>query len=333
MTATLRDIAERAGVSVRTVSYAVTNPDRVGAATLAKVRALIEEMQYEPNLVARGLRTGRSNLVGLIVPNVQMPYFAEITRELVAAFAGEGLTLVIDQTDGDVEREREFLAGGSLAASFDALVISPLGLTSEDLERRTKSTPVVLLGERVLQSPTDSVVIDNVQAAYDATRHLINRGYRKIAPVGPLYHDATQTSALRFEGFARALEESGLDPFAYQVKVHDFTRVEGVAAMKTLLDSSDSPDAVFCFNDLLALGAMRAARQTGISVPDELGIMGFDDIEDGRFAATSLSTVSPNKVALADETMKLVMERLEGSTLPPQTRPVSYEVIGRESTR
>lgn len=330
--ATLRDVAELAGVSIRTVSYAVTDPDRVGAETLSKVRAAIAELRYTPNEVARGLRSGRSGLVGLIVPNVEAPYFAEIARELIAELSTHGMTLVIDQTDGDLARERELLST-SRAAAFDGLIISPLGLTADDIAQRPTDRPVVLLGERIVGSTGDHVAVSNVQAAYDATAFLVSRGYRSIAAIGRQDRPRSHTTALRLAGFERALAEAGLEPVAPGLTVDDFTRPDGLRAMELLLDGPEPPDAVFCFNDLLALGALRAAFVRGVAVPDDLGILGFDDIEDGRFCTPSLSTVRPDKKQLAALTVKLLLERLDGADGPWESKLVAHTLEARESTR
>jgi DNA-binding LacI/PurR family transcriptional regulator len=329
---TLRDVAEQAGVSVRTAAYAITNPERVGTATLARVLAVVDELNYRPNQVARGLRTGRTGLIGLVVPQVDVPYFAELARELIAVLAEHEMTLIIDQTDGDPARERELLSAGR-AAAFDGLILSPLALTAADIAQRATTSPLVLLGERIFDSALDHVVIDNADAAYQATRHLIDAGYRSIAVIGRQHHAPALTPILREEGFVRAMTESGLDPYRHKVEVQDFGRLDGHKAMIDLLSRQDAPDAVFCFNDLLALGAQRAALSQGVRVPDELGIIGFDDIEDGRYATPTLSTIRPDKREIARATVDLLIARLNGSETPPTTHIVEFTLERRESTR
>lgn len=329
--ATLRDVAERAGVSVRTAAYAVQNPDRVGAATLARVRQVINELNYRPNQVARGLRTGRTGLIGLVVPQLDVPYFAELARELIAALAEHDLTLIIDQTDGDPDRERELLSAGR-ATAFDGLILSPLALTADDVAARGTESPIVLLGERIFDSPFDHVVIDNVSAAHQATQHLIAAGYVSIAMIGRQRHAPALTPILREQGFVRAMEEAGLDPDRHFVNVQDFGRYDGYTAMMELLSRDDKPDAVCCFSDLLALGAHRAALSSGVCIPNDLGIIGFDDIEDGRYSTPTLSTIRPDKAAIARVTVDLLITRLEGSTVPPATHIISHTLEAREST-
>lgn len=333
MAVRLREVADRAGVSIRTVSYALNSPQRVAPDTLARVLAVVEDLAYSPNVVARGLKTGRTGLVGLIVPHLDGPYFAEVTRELVTELRAHGLTLVVDQTDGRPDRERELLLGGSRGAVFDALIVSPLALTAEDLARRSPDTPVVLLGERLIDSAHDHVLVDNTAGAYDATRHLVERGYRRIAFVGHLHAPPSETSSLRLAGYRRALEEAGLPRDEDTPVLSDFGRAMGVMAMDRLLDRAEPPDAVFCVSDLLALGAVRAAHLRGVALPDALGVVGFDDVEDGRYATPSLTTVGPDKRALARETVALLTARLAGLDSPPQSVVVGHELIVRESTR
>lgn len=333
MAVRLRDVAERAGVSIRTVSYAVNSPERVAPETLARVLAIVDELGYAPDAVARGLRTGRSGLIGLIVPGLETPYFAEITSELVRAMAAEGLTLVVDQTDGDIERERDLLVGGSRASAFDGLIASPLALTADDLTHRHRTAPIVLLGERLIDEEHDHVLIDNVRGAYDATRHLIDGGYRSIAFLGRQEQPRSSTSTLRFEGYVHAMDEAGIEVDRASTPVDDFSRATGLRTMSDILGRAHPPDAVFCVSDELALGAMRAAHVRGVSVPDELGIIGFDDIEDGRFSTPTLTTVSPDKKQLAERAVALLLRRLAGSDAPASTAIIEHRVMARESTR
>jgi DNA-binding LacI/PurR family transcriptional regulator len=331
---TLRDVAARANVSIKTVSNVANGYRHVSAPTRTRVQQAIAELGYRPNMAARSLRSGRSNIVALAVPFLDMPYFAEIARYVVQAAAEQGWTVLIDQTDGNHERERLAVAG-IREHLIDGLIVSPLTLTPEDLAQRVDATPLVLLGERIHHGPTDHVLIDNVAAAREASLHLVAIGRKRIAAIGAQQVDPGFTAQLRLQGWHEALERSGLPAGADQVEFAEtWRRAEGTTAMARLLDAALPPDAVFCFNDLLALGALRELNRRGIRVPDDIAVVGFDDIDDGRFSTPTLTTVAPDKAAIARTAIDLVAHRLSDEAGPsPQEVFAPYRLIERESTR
>ena len=333
MAPTLREVAARAGVSIRTASNVVNEFARVAPETRARVQRVLDELGYSPNAAARTLRRGRSGLIALVLPELDIPYFAELTRAVIAEAARHRYTVVIDQTDGDRLRERELIMRGSRAALFDGLIFSPLGLGGSDLRDRTSTAPVVLLGEQIVDSGLDHVMIDNVAASRAATRHLLELGRRRIAVIGDQPGETFQTARLRTEGYLAELREAGQpeDPrLIRQTKF--FHRADGAAAMEQLLDLPRPPDAVFCFNDLLALGALRTVLRRGLRVPDDLAIVGFDDIEDGRFSTPSLTTISPDKTQIAHMAVELLIRRLKGDKAPPAELRANFRLLVREST-
>jgi DNA-binding LacI/PurR family transcriptional regulator len=281
MAARLRDVAEHAGVSVRTVSNVVNGFRYVAPQTRIHVQASIDELGYRPNLAARTLRQSRTGLVALVVPEIDSPYFAELAARTVRVAQQRGLTVLIDQTDGDAERER-LLLHGKRSQLVDGVLFSPWAVAPGELAARTDTVPLVLLGEHDSTAAVDHVAIDNVAAAREATEHLLSTGRRRIAAMG--------VPPSRFNATAR------------QRRLGDrmLHRADGHHAMTALLDSPTPPDAVFCFTDQLALGALRALADRGLSAPDDVALVGFDDIEDGRFSVPSLSTVSPDKDRIAE---------------------------------
>ncbi|GAA1560181.1 LacI family DNA-binding transcriptional regulator [Kribbella lupini] len=333
MAATLREVAERAGVSVRTVSNVVNDFHQVADETRAKVQRALDELGYQPNAVARTLRNGRSGLIALVLPELDVPYFAELTRAVIEQAAVAGYTVVVDQTDGDPVRERELVMRGSRAAMFDGLIFNPLALGDADLRDRPSSTPVVLLGERVVQGGLDHIMIDNVGAAELATRHLIDLGRQRIAAIGDQFDETRRTGQLRTQGFRAALQAAGREVIPELVRpVEFFHRSDGAAAMAELLALPEPPDAVFCYNDLLALGALRTILSRGLRVPEDIALVGFDDIEDGRYSTPSLTTISPDKNQIAQNAVQLLLNRLEGDRSAPAEISAGYTLELREST-
>lgn len=336
MSIRLRDVADRAGVSVKTVSNVVNGFAHVSPATRLKVETALAELGYRPNLSARALRRGHSGVVALAVPRLDLPYFAELAAATVSAAAERGWTVLVDQTDGDADREREVVAGvrGHL---IDGLLLSPMALDAADLEETQGTVPLVLLGERITTAPADHVAVDNAAAARAATEHLLELGRTRVAAIGcqEESRSASGVAPLRQAGYEAAMQAGGLrvDP-GWTPCVPRYGRSEGAAAMRALLDLPEPPDAVFCFTDVLALGALHTLSGAGVRVPEEVAVMGFDDIEDGRFSTPSLSTVSQDKLRIARTAVALLDERIgAGAQAPPRDVVVPFEVLVRESTR
>ena len=194
---------------------------------------------------------------------------------------------------------------------------------------------MVLLGERVDHGPADHVVIDNVAAAREITAHLIRLGRRRIAAIGSQRTPEGASARLRLAGYADALTEAGLGyDEALVAPAPAWHRADGAAAMRGLLDSGVRPDAVFCFNDTLALGALRALHEAGLRVPEDVAVAGFDDIEDGRFSIPTLTTVAPDKAQIARLAVELLAERLDGDrAAPARELSAPYRLELRESTQ
>ena len=330
--ASLKHVAALAGVSVKTVSNVVNGYVHVTPSTRARVQLAIDQLHYRPNLAARQLRQGRSDVIALALPELDLPYFAELARSVIKSAEGKGWTVLIDQTDGLAEREQLVLdgIGGRL---IDGLIFSPIALGAAELERRTDTTPLVLLGERVFDGPADHVAIDNVAAARAATTHLVGLGRRRIAAIGAQPRPTSQTAHLRLRGYQEALTEAGLPVRPeYVVEVDQYHRGDGAAAMRGLLELPEPPDAVFCFNDLMALGAMREAYERGIRAPEDLAIVGWDDIEEGRYSIPTLTTISPDKQRIASLAVDFLAARLGDRSEPPHEVTAPFTLAVREST-
>jgi DNA-binding LacI/PurR family transcriptional regulator len=335
MAVRLQDVAARAGVSVKTVSNVVNGYVHVAPATRARVEAAVAELGYRPNLSARSLRGGRSGIIALAIPELRVPYFAELAQCVVKEAGARGFTVLIDQTEGMADHER-LVMEGIRAQLIDGLIFSPLALGSRELARqRRDQTPLVLLGERAGGEFADHVAIDNVGAAREAVLHLIGQGRCRVAAIGAQRVASGETAHLRLAGYQAGLEAAGLpwDP-ALVGRAPSFHRAEGARAMARLLDGPAQPDAVFAFNDLLALGALRACHDRGVRVPDDVAIVGFDDIEDGRYSIPSLSTVAPDKSEIARTAVEFLVSRLGGGNAASPAREVvaRHRLVVRESS-
>lgn len=334
MPATLRDVAERAQVSMRTVSNVVSGYEHVSERMRERVLAAIDELDYRPNLVARTLRTGRTGVLALVVPEIDVPYFSELASDVITAAAAFGYRVMIDQTGHDHARERDLLTGADRTMLFDGILFSPLVTSSELLEMDGRTTmPLVLLGEHDFDGRYDHVAIDNVRAAHDATKHLLDRGRRRIAAIGAQPLESYSTPQQRTAGYESALREAGIEPDpALMQPAEHYHRADGYAAARALLERDPRPDAIFCYSDLLAMGASRAVFDAGLRVPDDVAIIGIDDIEEGRYSRPSLSTVSLDTPFIAHHAVARIVARIDDPDAPAEEVVAPHTVIAREST-
>ncbi len=333
MGVTQGDVALRAGVARKTVSNVIRNYPHVSEEVRQRVSAAIEELGYQPNRAAQNLRTGRSGVIGLAVPELDVAYFAELTRLVVEEAEYHGLTVLITQTVGDMEREQAALNGFG-SRLIDGLICSPIASSSEDIRNRSGTFPVVLLGEQ-LSSGTNHVGIDNVAAARLATEHLLELPRRRVGFIGAGASDDSRMADLRLEGYRRALVSKRLPHDERLVqKVSGYHRQDGLdATLRLLTDTRDDPpDGIFCANDLLALGAMRALHDSGLRIPDDIAVVGFDDVDEARHSIPSLTTISPDKVQIAQTAVALLRALMNDGEEVSADTLAGFSLRIREST-
>jgi DNA-binding LacI/PurR family transcriptional regulator len=333
MSPTLRDVARVAGVSFKTVSNVINDYPHVSESTRARVLAAIEELDYRPNRTARTLRSGRTGAIGLAVPELSLAYFAELADEVITAADERDIVVLIEQTGGDRRRELEVL-DGSRRQLTDGLLFSPLALGSDDAARLEVAYPLVLLGERIFDGPVDHVTMENVEGARAATEHLLALGRRRIAVIGAHTGEVIGSAGLRVSGYRAALETAGI-PFRDDLVVDagPWHRANGAEAMRMLLARGVEFDAVFALNDELGLGALRVLREQGVDVPGDVAIIGFDDVDEGRYSVPSLSTVDPGRREIARLAVEVLFDRISGvETGGPRELRSGFRIVEREST-
>ncbi|MEE6274338.1 LacI family DNA-binding transcriptional regulator [Georgenia sp. MJ206] len=290
--ATIADVARRAAVSVGTVSNVLNRPDRVAPATLSRVRAAIEELDFVRNASARQLREGRVRAVGAVVLDIANPFFTEMSRGIEDRLSRDDYTLMLCSSDEDPGREARYL---QLFAEqgVEGILVTPSRRTLDNLARiRKRGTDVVLLDH---MSPLDdlaSVAVDDVAGGRLAVDHLLAHGHRRIGFLnGPL---SIRQCVDRRDGVVAGLLAAGLDPEEHLVEVgmDSLNANSGAKAMDDLLSApGPRPTATFCVNDLTALGAMRRLRQLSISVPDQMAVVGYDDVQFAAELTTPLTSV------------------------------------------
>ena len=326
MAARLRDVAERAGVSVKTASNVLNNYPHIKASTRARVEKAMAELKYRPNLSARSLKHGRAGFLALAVPAMDSPYFAELAARITAEASALGFIVLLDVTGGNADAERVVLEG-MRSHVIDGVIFSPIALSADEISGRADDLPMVLLGERPVPSGFDHIAVDSVAASRAATEHLIAQGRRRIAAVG---REAVRgTASARLSGYRQALRAADLpyDP-ELVIDVPHYDRADGHAAMLRLLELPDPPDAVFCFNDLMAIGALRACVESGVRVPEDIAIAGFDDIAETRYSNPTVTTVSPDLTGLARQALELLSLRISGDASPAREVKVVMDTRG-----
>ena len=327
----LQDVATLAGVSMKTVSNVVNNYPHVSAAVRARVEAAIAELGYRPNLSARRLATGRTGMLALAFSDVSIPYFAELARVVAAEAKARGYRLLLEQTNGDLEREREIVSTRE-AGLVDGVIFQPSAMSANEISQHRDEVPLVLLGEGPSPLSVDHVMIDNPDAAARATAHLIGLGRTRIGFVGHEEHRLSQTSLLRLEGFARAMNAASLTvDMSLLLTTTEISARGAATAVGAALDSGLHFDALVCRDDLAAIGALRALQERGRRVPEDVALVGWDDITLTAFTHPTLTTVSANTHEIAGTALDLLEERISGYAGVGRHRIASHELVIRES--
>lgn len=330
--ARIKDVAALAGVSLKTVTNVVHARPYVKAETRARVQAAIEQLDYRPSLVGRQLQSGRSHMITLAVPRIDEPYLGALAHQLIAAAAPRGYTVVMDETGGRPEREEQ-AARGYPGHNIDGVVYSPLALDAALMAQMSQATPMVLLGEPLPGSRADYVAIDNEASAREVVDHLLATGRDRILFLGGQPDRLTGVGELRSAAIQTHLSDLGrAGAAAGTVTTGRFTREEGARRVREELDRVRDCDALVCASDLLALGAIWSLRRAGLRVPEDVAVVGWDNIEDGRYHAPTLTTVAPDLAALADKAMDALINRIEGSQASGTSYQVPHALLIRESS-
>lgn len=330
----MKDVAALAGVSPKTVSNVVTGTVPVNEDTRSRVEAAMLQLDFVPNLSARGLRKGRSGIIAVALPDLATAFSAELMHRIVEAAHERGLAVQIEETASDPEREKE-LVSRARAHLVDGLILNPIRLEDSVLKYADRLPPLVVIGE-VEQNRADHVRIDSRVAAADAARHLLSRGATRIAVVGADDDAsvATATSRLRLEGVHDALREAGIprDP-ALEINRLPWSMSGGADAVRTLLDRRVAFDAIVALTDTLALGALHTLHENGIRVPEDVIVTGFDDVEFSKFTSPSLTTIAFDRRAFAVAALGLLESRMDDRAALPQALTLSHRLLERASTQ
>ena len=329
MRATLRDVARRAQVSPKTVSNVVNSTVPVRPETRRRVEAALRELDYVPNMSARGLRNGRTGVIALALPDLSTPYSASVTHAFVEAASKRQLTVQIEESAGGPEREAELLSRAR-AQLVDGLVLNPVLLETSAVQPGVSLPPVVMIGE-VEQPAVDHLGVDNVSAVRELTQLLLDEGHRRIAILGRM---ASASYDLRVEGYRQALRGAGIevDP-TLEVEVDGWTAAGGGRAVRRYLTGHELPHAIICCTDSLAMGVLSALWGEGYRVPDDVSVVGYDDVPEAAASVPPLTTVHFDRTAMAEGALDLLARRIADPTRSRTFTTLPHDIVRRQSTR
>lgn len=328
---TIKEIAKDAGVSVATVSHVINNTRYVTEETTNKVLDAMKRLDYQPNAVARSLRTRKTNIVALVIPDIINPYFSEVCRGFQDVAEKEDYVVVVCNSDRNYDNEKRII-NVLRQQQVEGIVLNASKIGKTDLNLLLgKETPLVLLGNFLEESSFNRVMIDNIKAAYDAVSYLISLGCSDIACInGEL---DSSSGEKRFSGYQKAMRDHDLQINEEFISHGNFTYESGYQQFKEMLkNSTKKPEALFATSDTLALGAMFAAAEMNISVPDEISIMGFDDIPEAQRVIPKLTTIHQPKYETGVEAAKLLFRSIQDKDTSEKII-LEHELIVRESTR
>ncbi len=331
MKVSLRDVARQAGVSPMTVSRVLNNPGSVRKETRERVEKIIASTGYIPNRLAQGLISQRTGTIGLIIPDVANPFFALVLRAAEMTARREGYRLLVCNTEGDAALERDYIQN-LLSHQVDGLIIAPVSDRSHTglLPLMQRNYPLVLLDRSVHGIDCDLVQGDSAGGAHRLVRHLIGVGHRRIAMI--LGADDVSTSRERYAGYCEALEAAGL-PLERDLVVETTVDLPGgYRAMQQILALGERPSAIFAVNNMTALGAMQALREQGLSVPEAIALVCFDDVEHLAIWAPFMTVVDQPAEAFGAMATQMVLERIGGrATEKPRLVRLPTKLIIRTS--
>jgi LacI family transcriptional regulator len=325
---TINDIAKRVGLSKASVSRALNGKQDVDPKTRKRVLELAAQMGYVPSASARALSNGRSNCLGLLVPTLTWPWILEVLRGVAEEIERSGYSLILYTTAAGEDSERAFMSEVVPAGAVDGLaLVIPLGMLDYIEQLARDGLPIVAVDDRGHYPDLPTVATTNVEGGRAATRHLIEHGRRRIAMLnGP--HDFG-CNRDRLAGYKSALQEAGLRLDPRRVIDSDFKESGGASAMSALLAADPELDAVFAANDVMAFGAMRAIRNAGRSIPDDVAVVGFDDLPAAAMTHPPLTTVRQPLYEMGRTAAAMVMSAIRGEPIPHRAElPTSLVVRG-----
>jgi len=326
----IADVAKEAGVSVATVSRVLNNDPKVKEDTRRKILEIINVMDYKPNLLGRNLRRSQSNIILVLVPSIEYPYYTAVIKGIEEIAASNGYNIMLCNTDYKQQLEKSYIEMMRTRLSDGAIFLSPT-ISAEELRTIGEIYPVVQCAEMKDPANVPHVSIDYSGATHEAIEHLIGIGKKRIALVS-VRNEYMSTLGIE-EGYRKAMAEHSLEDHIKVIPAEDYFLYSGYQSMKDYLSDGNEPevDAILCIGDLLAIGAIKAIKEKGLSVPDDIAVIGFDDIQQASFSDPPLTSVRLPKEEIGRMAMQLMLEQLQEKKDVSKVS-LNYELIIRGST-
>lgn len=327
--ATMKDVAQLAGVSTATVSRALMNPEKVSPSTRKRVEDAVMESGYSPNSLARNLRRNESKTIVTIVPDICDPYFSEIIRGIEDAAVEHGYLVLLGDSGHQKKRENSFV-NLVFTKQADGMLLLGTDLPFDVSKSEQKNfPPMVMACEYAPELELPTVHIDNLTSAFEVVNYLTQMGHKKVAEIsGP---ESAALCHFRHQGYMQALRRAGIT-MNPTYRVHgDFSFESGAKVMKQLLGLPDRPTAIFCHNDMMAIGAIQEIKRQGLRVPQDISVVGFDDIHFAQYCDPPLTTVSQPKYEIGRQAMLMMLEVLRGHDVRAGSRLLEAQLVIRES--
>lgn len=337
-TPTMRDVARLAGVSQSTVSRVlsetVTSPVPISEETRQRVLSVVEELGYQPNMIARSLRTQRTQMIAVMIGDISNAFYHPIVRAVQDYARSRDYDVLISNGDHLYENEARFLQT-VLRRPVDGVIMAPHRLTADDLDKfmRRSHIPVVSLGAQTKHPMIDVVGGTSEPATYEAIRWLIQeKGHHRIGFIGVV--DDMPPGPARLRGYERAMTDAGLEIEPGFVQKVEFTTEGGRRAMAAFLQQENPPSAVFACNSLMAIGAIQVAQEQGYNVPDDVSVMGFDDIPENVIVHPKLTIIARDLQTIGRQVVEILFERIDGRVVGPgRFFQSEWKVMERESVK
>ena len=329
---TIKDIAKAAGVSTATVSMILNKKDKsISQPTRERVLRIAKDTKYIRNSMARSLVTSQTKTLGLILPDIVNPFFPEIARGAEDRARESGYNIIICNTDDNVDQENKYIHMLS-EKMVDGIILTHSANRNDEMTGLENTRIPIILIDRDYDSPNilGKVLVDNAKASSEGVNYLVMKGYRRIAYIaGPLN---TGTARDRLEGYKKALKDNGIAYDENLVRVGEYRIKWGYEAAEDLLNSDLDFQAIFCGNDAIAIGAMKRLRVMGISIPDDIAIMGFDDIYISSMVDPELTTVKQPNYSMGYEAVNMMIDTIEGRKVDESNLILKTELIIRKSS-
>jgi LacI family transcriptional regulator len=328
--ATMRDVAVEAAVSVATVSACVSGRRFVSPELKARVERAIADLGYQPDGIARSLRTGTTDLIGLVIPDITNPFFTEFVRDVELLAKADGYATILADSNYEVVTEARML-GLLRQQRVDGVILCPAGERADyNFAAWSPDLPVVIVDNAWDDTPFDTITLDNVAAGADITRHILAQGHRDIAMVaGPR---GNHTSDQRLGGFVRAMAEAGVPPRVDFIRHGDFREAGGYAQAQALIDLPQRPSAIFVANNNMLIGVMRALHDRGLQAPDDISVASIDDFPWAGAFRPGLTTARQPVRLFAEHALRLIRLRCVEQTLSAREQIVlTPQLVVRES--